>query len=110
MNTFIFPTLPGISSPPPTPSSSSSSSTPTSAHASPDAAAVTANGKNDNGSSPPPRTPTPTPQSKNVPEADLPCTPGYLTREGITVELVSQELWRKFHKLGTEMIITKAGR
>ena len=108
MNTFTFPTLPGISSPPPTPSSSSSSSTPTSAHASPDAAAVTANAKNDNGSSPPP--PTPTPQSKNVPEADLPCTPGYLTREGITVELVSQELWRKFHKLGTEMIITKAGR
>ncbi len=43
------------------------------------------------------------PQVKN-------CSPGYLVKDGITVELVGQDLWKKFHKLGTEMIITKAGR
>ena len=40
----------------------------------------------------------------------LKCSNGFITNQGITVELVGQELWRKFHKLGTEMIITKAGR
>ena len=38
------------------------------------------------------------------------CSKGYIVQNGVTVELVSQELWKKFHKLGTEMIITKAGR
>jgi T-box len=28
----------------------------------------------------------------------------------VRVELCSKDLWRKFHSLGTEMIITKAGR
>ena len=41
---------------------------------------------------------------------ELPCSSGSITKEGITVELVGQHLWKKFHKLGTEMIITKAGR
>ena len=39
-----------------------------------------------------------------------PCSSGSITKNGITVELVGQHLWKKFHKLGTEMIITKAGR
>ena len=38
------------------------------------------------------------------------CSPGFITKNGITLELLSQELWKKFHRLGTEMIITKAGR
>ena len=41
---------------------------------------------------------------------ELPCSSGSITKDGITVELVGQHLWKKFHKLGTEMIITKAGR
>nr|XP_026695868.1 T-box transcription factor Ci-Tbx15/18/22 isoform X1 [Ciona intestinalis] len=28
----------------------------------------------------------------------------------ISIDLVNKELWRKFHEIGTEMIITKAGR
>jgi len=40
----------------------------------------------------------------------LPCSPGYLVNGGVTVELLGQSLWKKFYKLGTEMIITKAGR
>ena len=39
------------------------------------------------------------------------CSPGYITSpSGVTVELLGQDLWKKFYKLGTEMIITKAGR
>lgn len=30
--------------------------------------------------------------------------------DDIKVELQMQELWHRFHQLGTEMIITKAGR
>lgn len=30
--------------------------------------------------------------------------------EGIKVYLHERELWTKFHEVGTEMIITKAGR
>ena len=40
----------------------------------------------------------------------LPCSSGTITKDGITVELVGQHLWKKFYKLGTEMIITKARR
>lgn len=29
---------------------------------------------------------------------------------GVQVELQGSELWRRFHEIGTEMIITKAGR
>ncbi|KAJ8005685.1 hypothetical protein DPEC_G00120490 [Dallia pectoralis] len=36
------------------------------------------------------------------------CTPQGM--EGIKVYLHEQELWEKFHQVGTEMIITKAGR
>ena len=43
-------------------------------------------------------------------EIDMKCSNGFITQNGITVELVGHELWKKFHKLGTEMIITKAGR
>jgi hypothetical protein len=31
-------------------------------------------------------------------------------KQNLKVELCSRDLWRKFHALGTEMIITKAGR
>jgi hypothetical protein len=31
-------------------------------------------------------------------------------KHNLKVELCSRELWRKFHALGTEMIVTKAGR
>ena len=48
-------------------------------------------------------------ETADIPK-ELPCSPGSITKEGITVELVGQHLWKKFHKLGTEMIITKAGR
>ena len=43
---------------------------------------------------------------------DEPCSPGFLTnaKSGVTVELLGQDLWKKFYRLGTEMIITKAGR
>jgi hypothetical protein len=33
-----------------------------------------------------------------------------LVQSGITLKLVDNELWQKFHSNGTEMIITKAGR
>jgi hypothetical protein len=48
-------------------------------------------------------------ESSSIPK-QLPCSSGSITKDGITVELVGQHLWKKFHKLGTEMIITKAGR
>ena len=32
------------------------------------------------------------------------------TDPNIKVTLENQELWREFHKIGTEMIITKMGR
>eukprot|EP00095_Tigriopus_kingsejongensis_P008857 maker-scaffold15_size728074-snap-gene-4.18 protein:Tk08857 transcript:maker-scaffold15_size728074-snap-gene-4.18-mRNA-1 annotation:"t-box transcription factor tbx18 isoform x1" len=38
------------------------------------------------------------------------CSPGFLEQNGVRVELMGQELWKKFHRLSTEMIITKAGR
>eukprot|EP00094_Tigriopus_californicus_P011487 TCALIF_11092-PA protein Name:"Similar to TBX18 T-box transcription factor TBX18 (Homo sapiens)" AED:0.06 eAED:0.06 QI:0/0.85/0.75/0.87/0.85/0.75/8/2523/452 len=37
-------------------------------------------------------------------------SPGFLVKNGIKVELEGQDLWKKFHRLSTEMIITKAGR
>ena len=48
----------------------------------------------------------------NEEESDEPCSPGFLTNahSGVTVELLGQDLWKKFYRLGTEMIITKAGR
>jgi hypothetical protein len=33
-----------------------------------------------------------------------------ILKQNLKVELCSRDLWRKFHSLGTEMIITKAGR
>lgn len=35
---------------------------------------------------------------------------GQLVSEPLKVELENQELWQKFHAIGTEMIITKNGR
>lgn len=35
---------------------------------------------------------------------------GQLVLEPLKVELENQELWQKFHAIGTEMIITKNGR
>ena len=43
--------------------------------------------------------------------SSIKCSPGFFVgKNGTTVELLGQDLWKKFHKLGTEMIITKAGR
>lgn len=36
--------------------------------------------------------------------------PPWQGMEGIKVFLHERELWLKFHEVGTEMIITKAGR
>ena len=33
-----------------------------------------------------------------------------LEAEDITIELQMRDLWQRFYELGTEMIITKAGR
>ena len=52
-----------------------------------------------------------TEESEDEPQQQ-PCSPGYLTNvaSGTTLELLGQDLWKKFYQLGTEMIITKAGR
>lgn len=42
--------------------------------------------------------------------ADALCLPAPQGMEGIKVFLHERELWLKFHEVGTEMIITKAGR
>ncbi|KAG1650402.1 T-box transcription factor TBX18 [Nymphon striatum] len=34
----------------------------------------------------------------------------YLHKQGVSLELYNSALWEQFHELGTEMIITKAGR
>ena len=36
--------------------------------------------------------------------------PASLRVGGVVVQLLDSQLWRSFHTLGTEMIITKAGR
>ncbi|KAM4661688.1 T-box transcription factor TBX22 [Amazona ochrocephala] len=52
-------------------------------------------------------------QSRRAPEAEKRSKAGAESREagaGVQVELQGSELWRRFHEIGTEMIITKAGR
>ncbi|KAM6057031.1 T-box transcription factor TBX22 isoform 2-T2 [Theristicus caerulescens] len=50
-------------------------------------------------------------QSRRAPEAEKRPRAGAEGREaGVQVELQGSELWRRFHEIGTEMIITKAGR
>ncbi|XP_046390484.1 T-box transcription factor TBX20-like [Ischnura elegans] len=44
------------------------------------------------------------------PSGDVKGSSGCDSPESVRVDLCSKELWRKFHSLGTEMIITKAGR
>ncbi|XP_071446203.1 T-box transcription factor TBX18-like [Hetaerina americana] len=44
------------------------------------------------------------------PSAEGKGTGGCGSADSVRVDLCSKELWRKFHSLGTEMIITKAGR
>ena len=36
--------------------------------------------------------------------------PEEISRGQVTVKLLESDLWEDFHKVGTEMIITKAGR
>ena len=49
--------------------------------------------------------------TSDIEETASPCSPGFIVgKNGTTLELLGQDLWKKFHKLGTEMIITKAGR
>lgn len=50
------------------------------------------------------------PEKSGKSERKIECSPGYLVRDTVKVELMGQDLWKKFHRLGTEMIITKAGR
>lgn len=40
----------------------------------------------------------------------LPPIPPRFTLPGVDVKLLNKELWEDFHKIGTEMIITKCGR
>ncbi|XP_010894640.4 T-box transcription factor TBX5b isoform X2 [Esox lucius] len=47
-------------------------------------------------------------ENHTPPSPQTTCTPQGM--EGIKVYLHEQELWEKFHEVGTEMIITKAGR
>ncbi|NXG45353.1 TBX22 factor, partial [Psilopogon haemacephalus] len=52
-------------------------------------------------------------QSRGAPETEKRPKAGADSREagaGVQVELQGSELWRRFHEIGTEMIITKAGR
>ncbi|XP_074909823.1 T-box transcription factor TBX22 isoform X2 [Buteo buteo] len=52
-------------------------------------------------------------QNRRVPEPEKRPKTGTESREagaGVQVELQGSELWRRFHEIGTEMIITKAGR
>ncbi|XP_054244669.1 T-box transcription factor TBX22 [Indicator indicator] len=52
-------------------------------------------------------------QSRGAPETEKRPKAGVESREvgvGVQVELQGSELWRRFHEIGTEMIITKAGR
>uniref|UniRef100_A0A8C6JDX3 Uncharacterized protein n=1 Tax=Melopsittacus undulatus TaxID=13146 RepID=A0A8C6JDX3_MELUD len=52
-------------------------------------------------------------QSRRAPETEKRPKAGAESRDagaGVQVELQGSELWRRFHEIGTEMIITKAGR
>ncbi|XP_064933463.1 T-box transcription factor TBX22 isoform X2 [Columba livia] len=52
-------------------------------------------------------------QNRRAPEPEKRPKGGAESREagaGVQVELQGAELWRRFHEIGTEMIITKAGR
>ncbi|XP_032052404.1 T-box transcription factor TBX22 isoform X2 [Aythya fuligula] len=52
-------------------------------------------------------------QSRRAPEPEKRPKAGAESREArdeVQVELQGSELWRRFHEIGTEMIITKAGR
>lgn len=42
------------------------------------------------------------------PPRHLPMAPRYLS--GVDAKLQNSDLWSEFHKIGTEMIITKSGR
>ena len=55
---------------------------------------------------------TPDPGLSVDPNAESPAavSPASLRVGGVVVQLLDSQLWRSFHTLGTEMIITKAGR
>ena len=45
------------------------------------------------------------------PQPAAPCAPSVTgTGEEARVDLQGSDLWKRFHEIGTEMIITKAGR
>ncbi|NWI97116.1 TBX22 factor, partial [Pitta sordida] len=48
--------------------------------------------------------------ARRAPEAKRPKAGAESREPGVQVELQGSELWRRFHDIGTEMIITKAGR
>ena len=47
---------------------------------------------------------------ENNPNADSASVDGVIEVDKVKVSLLERELWEQFSKLGTEMIITKAGR
>uniref|UniRef100_T1JHN9 T-box domain-containing protein n=1 Tax=Strigamia maritima TaxID=126957 RepID=T1JHN9_STRMM len=70
-----------------------------------DAAAISPSSSDSNLSEP-----SPAESPESLEGGENPLTTGVLEIGGITVELCGRELWQQFYKLGTEMIITKAGR
>ena len=57
---------------------------------------------------PPPLPPLPPSLGPEPPPASAP--EGLHSLPGVSVSLENQELWKEFNSVGTEMIITKAGR
>ncbi|XP_028808801.1 T-box transcription factor TBX18 isoform X2 [Denticeps clupeoides] len=53
---------------------------------------------------------SPRSESRSAPPPPLVPAPGAGAGEGARVELQGADLWKRFHEIGTEMIITKAGR
>ncbi|KAG5678227.1 hypothetical protein PVAND_007919 [Polypedilum vanderplanki] len=52
----------------------------------------------------------PDPYASMFPSRHLPPVPPRFTLPNAEVKLQNNELWSDFHKIGTEMIITKSGR
>uniref|UniRef100_A0A8W7P3V9 T-box domain-containing protein n=1 Tax=Anopheles coluzzii TaxID=1518534 RepID=A0A8W7P3V9_ANOCL len=54
--------------------------------------------------------PFPTMLPVPVPPMHAMALPPRYSLPGVELKLQNKELWREFHKIGTEMIITKSGR
>ncbi|XP_061396062.1 T-box transcription factor TBX18-like [Musca vetustissima] len=56
------------------------------------------------------RIPDPFPPMMHIPMPRHVIMPPRVTLPGVDVQLQNDELWKQFHQIGTEMIITKSGR